>query len=662
MMLRAHGLRRSAAAAARRLSTNKPPPPKPAMGGGSAAGKAPVAPTTATPTATSAAAAPPTSSSSGPGVGTLLLLTALSAPAGAAVYLKQNPEWNPEVLRNDANWIKFRELVLGDGAVKKASVPHEKPKPAVVKQSKPKEPSKTPEELSALISKANPAATLSDKSPRAKAAEEPKAAPVVEKKVKADSANVAAAEKKIVEQPKVSKEESPAKTKKVNEKSEAAKEKTEEKEKTRTPAAVPEVSTIEETKPFVVKVVEDAVATERRQLDKLAEEATPAALGNKIEKQIVSTTKEIVETLQAEAAEAAFDVDKNYLSGIHELDSNALAIRVAQLATEMKHRSKWEAVRLLEALRRMEEDAKKKSAEVLHRQQALHTELLERELRLQHEIITRKTREDLEALKKQYAEDLSRNVQKEKTAILKNLQEKFAADKKAIEDKFASQLKAKTENFQETLAKERKQRVQELESYRAELRALNAVLERTSTYEAFSHQVHKASMAALALSDRIEAAGPLRAEIRALREFARNDPFIDSAIKTLPEDVVEKGAASVGQLQERFKTVKVVGRRAAMIPEGSGLVGQLFGGALSYLIIPPGGPIEGTSPDAVFSRADYALKAGDIEKAVSELKTLTGLPAEVSRDWIAAAEDRLAVEQTAKVIKAHISLLAASCS
>jgi hypothetical protein len=45
---------------------------------------------------------------------------------------------------------------------------------------------------------------------------------------------------------------------------------------------------------------------------------------------------------------------------IQELDSNALAIRVAQLATEMKHRSKWEAVRMVEALRRMEEDSKKK--------------------------------------------------------------------------------------------------------------------------------------------------------------------------------------------------------------------------------------------------------------------------------------------------------------
>jgi hypothetical protein len=69
--------------------------------------------------------------------------------------------------------------------------------------------------------------------------------------------------------------------------------------------------------------------------------------------------------------------------------------------------------------------------------------------------------------------------------------------------------------------------------------------------------------------------------------------MIEAALKSLPKQVVEEGAPSVGQLQERFKVVQKVGRRAALVPEKSGLVGQLFGGALSYLIIPPGGPIEG---------------------------------------------------------------------
>ncbi|KAJ0411447.1 hypothetical protein ATCC90586_007107 [Pythium insidiosum] len=615
------------------------------------------APTNAPPTAAGAAAKPSpaaSSSSSGVGFGSLLVLTALSTPAAAAVYLKQNPEWNPEIVRHDANWIKFRDLVLGPDAAKKSSavaadkqiVLASKPKPVA-----PKEPSKTPEELSALITKVNPAAA--PVKPAAEAPKAPVAAPKKEEpKKKEVAAAPAAVEKKEEKKPKKAEQKEA-----VVAKPEAEQPKPVAKSEVK--AAAP----VEEKKPVVVKKVDDAVAKERKEIDKLAGAATPAALGASVDKQIQTTTqKEIVSALQAEATAAALDVDKNYLEGLHALDANALAIRVAQLATEMKHRSKWEAVRLMEAMRRMEEDAKKKSEEVLSRQHTLHEELVARELRLQEEVLTRKTREEMDQLKKQYADDLARNVQEQKTAILKDLQTKFAADKKAIEDRFAQQLRAKSEELQSVLTKERKQRVEELEKYRAELRALNAVLERTSTYEAFSHQVHKASMAALALSDRIEAAAPLRTEIKALREFARNDAFIATALKSLPERVIEEGAPSVSQLQERFKTVKAVGRRAAMIPADSGLLGQLFGGALSYLIISPGGPIQGDDAEAVFSRADYALKAGDIEQAVQEMKGLSGLPAEVSKDWVAAAESRLAVEQTAKVVKAHISLLAASCS
>ena len=151
-------------------------------------------------------------------------------------------------------------------------------------------------------------------------------------------------------------------------------------------------------------------------------------------------------------------------------------------------------------------------------------------------------------------------------------------------------------------------------------------------------------------------------EIRALRKAARSDPFIEAVVQSLPQDVIEHGAPSVGQLQERFKVVKSAGHRTALVPEHGGIVSQVFGTALSLLMIPPGGPIEGADTDAVLSRAEFALRAGDIEKAVVEMKGLSGLPAQVSQDWIAAAESRLAVEQTAKVIKAHVALLAASCS
>ncbi|OWZ15307.1 hypothetical protein PHMEG_00011083, partial [Phytophthora megakarya] len=113
--------------------------------------KAPNAPKTAPPTT---AAKPPSNSkpvppsppkstpasaaadsNTGSSLPKLLLLGLLSTPAATAVYVKQNPEWNPTALKDDSRWIKFRELVLG----KEANTP------AAVKRS--------PEDFSAAISK-----------------------------------------------------------------------------------------------------------------------------------------------------------------------------------------------------------------------------------------------------------------------------------------------------------------------------------------------------------------------------------------------------------------------------------------------------------------------------------------------------------------------------
>ncbi|KAE9151322.1 hypothetical protein PF005_g6335 [Phytophthora fragariae] len=616
-------------------------------------------------TAKSAPAAAAADSSTGSSLPKLLLLGLLSTPAATAVYVKQNPQWNPAALKDDARWIKFRELVLGAEAATPAPV---KAQPAVQKRS--------PEDFSATISKAQQEVKkeeekakkeekkiekklekeekkLEKKEVKKEVEKVEKKLEKVEKKLEKAEKKVEKAEKKVV---KIKKEvEAKSLPKKVEDKVHKVEEKVKKEVKAVAAAAAGAATAVE-------KKVDAATAKAREEITKLAGEASPESLGRQMDKQIQATTNDLLSSLKAESDAAAAEMDKQYLKGLNELDANALAIRVAQLATEMKHRSKWEAVRLLESLRHMEEDAQKKSTEVLRRQDELHKELLARELRLQQELLSRQSREEMAALKKQYADDLARNVSQQRASLLSELQRTFARESKAIEERHAKQLQDATEKMEKTLTAEREQRVRELENYRAELRALGTVLDSSSTYEAFSHRVHKASMAALALSDRVEAAAPLRSEIRGLREAARNDPFIEAAVKSLPQDVIEQGAPSVGQLQERFKVVKSVGHRAALVPENSGIIGQAFGTALSLLMIPPGGPVEGPDTDAVLSRAEFALKAGDIEKAILEMKGLSGIPAQVSQDWIAAAESRLAVEQTTKLVKAHVALLAASCS
>uniref|UniRef100_A0AAV1TNQ4 Mitofilin n=1 Tax=Peronospora matthiolae TaxID=2874970 RepID=A0AAV1TNQ4_9STRA len=630
-----------------------------------------------------------------------LLLGLLSSPVAVALYVKQNEEWDPPLLRHDERWIKFRELVLGPAVVMGNE-------PVVAKRDladdlsaaitrgqqdveKEKQENKVMEEEEEKKRKKKEEVMEDEEKKKRKKMEGEKGKQ--EKKDKKDKKKKEKV-KETDEKEKKGRKEKKKKSEKKGEKEVEKAEKKLEKAEHKAEKAMMKVEKLKEKvggKKNVIGEVDDAAQKRgsevkavgatvaaaataignkvdlatvkaREEIAKLSDEVSPEHLTHEMEKQIQATTNDLLSSLKAESEAATAEINGQYLAGIDELDADALAIRVAQLATEMKYRSKWEAVRLLESLRRMEEDAQKKSAEVLRRQDELHKELLARELRLQEELLSRQSREEMSALKKQYADDLARNVNEQRASLLSELQRTFARESKAIEARCAQQLESVTEKMQKTLADEREKRVQELQKYRAELRALGTVLDSSSTYEAFSHRVHKASMAALALSDRVEAAAPLRSEIRALRKAARSDPFIEAVVKSLPQDVIEHGAPSVGQLQERFKVVKSAGHRTALVPDQGGIMSQVLGTALSLLMIPPGGPIEGTDADAVLSRAEFALRAGDIEKAIVEMKGLSGLPAQVSQDWIAAAESRLAVEQTAKVIKAHVALLAASCS
>lgn len=47
---------------------------------------------------------------------------------------------------------------------------------------------------------------------------------------------------------------------------------------------------------------------------------------------------------------------------------------------------------------------------------------------------------------------------------------------------------------------------------------------------------------------------------------------------------------------------------------------------------------------------------------MKQVEQLSDYPAEIASDWLQEARSRLLVEQAAKVVKAHVSLLAASCS
>ncbi|ETW07746.1 hypothetical protein H310_02188 [Aphanomyces invadans] len=619
-------------------------------------------------------AAPP--KSSGGGIVYAVLLASMGATGGLGYYIHENPNFNPTFLKDNEVFVKFREFVLSSFPSSKASLsstvivvpesPTRKQQVDKVEVTK----KKTTDIKKAAASKqavdAKKAELTKEEVPKTAdppadvVKDESKDAVTVTEVVQTKAVDTAADEKvtaKKDDTPHTIAEVAASIVKQAEHVVEVAE------------AAVHEelvkaehilLTEAQKATTALQKKLDDASAKEQAAIDELNKELV--AFEDKAKEVSAATKNKVVKKARAEAEALVEELDHTILADIKELDAESLRLRVAQLATEMKNRSKWEAVRLMESLRRMEEEVHAQHAELLRQQDVLHKDLLARELRLQEELITRNARHELEGLRAQHEAELKALVDAEKTVVQAAFDQKLAALQAEADKKLHDTIVEKTQAIQAAAEHEQADRIHALEDIRVQVKAVNELLGATSNYEAFSHKVHKVSVAALALTNRIEAAAPLHSEINALRAAGKGDELIEATVKTLAK--FGDGAPSVAQLQDRFKVVQKAARKAALVPESSqgGMVGHLFANALYFLLIPPGGPIQGNDAEAIISRAEYALRAGDIEAAVVEVDKLSGLPREVVSDWVAAAKSRLAVEQTAKVVKAHISLLAASLS
>ena len=63
-------------------------------------------------------------------------------------------------------------------------------------------------------------------------------------------------------------------------------------------------------------------------------------------------------------------------------------------------------------------------------------------------------------------------------------------------------------------------------------------------------------------------------------------------------------------------------RRAAFVPEGSGLLGHALGSVTAALTFPEKGLVPGRGADAKLSRAQYHLDAGKLADAVKSIQVL----------------------------------------
>ncbi|SFQ04912.1 hypothetical protein SAMN05421853_101430 [Roseivivax halotolerans] len=167
--------------------------------------------------------------------------------------------------------------------------------------------------------------------------------------------------------------------------------------------------------------------------------------------------------------------------------------------------------------------------------------------------------------------------------------------------------------------------------------------------EELAQQAVEAERAAAAQASRADvnaALSNLTAEVDAGRPFAEAlVPLLDSELVEVPEALTsqaEDGVASLGALQDSFPDAA---RDALAAARASGS-GESSGNRLSGFLAEQLGarsvtPRDGSSADAILSRAEAELQSGALDAALSELSSLPEPAADAMSGWVTRANARI---------------------
>lgn len=210
----------------------------------------------------------------------------------------------------------------------------------------------------------------------------------------------------------------------------------------------------------------------------------------------------------------------------------------------------------------------------------------------------------------------------------------FEGDMQALRDRVAAQ--------QDELQAMAEQTAAQLETTRSE-----ALRIEENAVEAARAATAKASLARV--QGALETGAPFGGALGEL-ESALGEP-VPQALEE-----VSDGAATLGSLQSEFP---VAARSALASARADGTDGEETGGFSAFLRsqldVRSVAPKEGTSVDAILSRAEAALRDGRLNDALAELGALPEATRSVMSEWLAQAEARASAIDAAETLSNTLS-------
>ncbi|OYQ32464.1 hypothetical protein CHU95_16860 [Niveispirillum lacus] len=153
----------------------------------------------------------------------------------------------------------------------------------------------------------------------------------------------------------------------------------------------------------------------------------------------------------------------------------------------------------------------------------------------------------------------------------------------------------------------------------------------------------------------LTAGRPYARELRAAQALAANDTGLQDLLAPLSASA-ETGLAGDIELRERFRLLAPAVLRADRDREGAEWTERVLGRLTSIITVRrASGEVAGDDADAVLARADAALLAGDLPRAVEEMEMLPAHAAGPAVEWLKLAQARMAAEAAAATL-ADLSL------
>ena len=147
------------------------------------------------------------------------------------------------------------------------------------------------------------------------------------------------------------------------------------------------------------------------------------------------------------------------------------------------------------------------------------------------------------------------------------------------------------------------------------------------------------------LREALAGSKPFTAELSAVTALGNSDV---SNIADRLTPYAAGGIATVADLRDEFPRTADAVVQASGETKSPDWVTRALAQASNVVTVRRVGPVEGTTPGAIVSRAEAHLANDDVDGALAEMTALTGPSADAGKNWVTKAQARVAAEQTLK--------------